>query len=113
MIRRMDIVAKHVQVEMHAHWRNDRVLKWCNQQGIHVSAYAPLSSPSTMANMEKDVPNLMQVFKPGLQQSGSAVAVLSSATVHSPCVPQSHTCVWVANAHYRENVLHRQRLCMC
>ena len=50
-----------VQVEMHAHWRNDRVLKWCDQQGIHVSAYAPLSSPVSMANMEKDVPNLMEV----------------------------------------------------
>ncbi|KAL3133790.1 hypothetical protein ABBQ32_008269 [Trebouxia sp. C0010 RCD-2024] len=48
------------QVEMHAHWRNDRLLKWCDQQGIHVSAYAPLSSPVTMASMEKDVPNLME-----------------------------------------------------
>jgi len=50
-----------VQVEMHAHWRNDRLLKWCNQQGIHVSAYAPLSSPQTMEGMGKDVPNLMEV----------------------------------------------------
>lgn len=48
------------QVEMHAHWRNDRLLKWCNQQGIHVSAYAPLSSPQTMEMMGKDVPNLME-----------------------------------------------------
>lgn len=46
---------------MHAHWRNDRVLKWCNQQGIHVSAYGPLSSPVTVASMEKDVPNEMEV----------------------------------------------------
>lgn len=50
-----------LQVEMHAHWRNDRLLKWCNQQGIHVSAYGPLSSPATVANMEKDVPNEMEV----------------------------------------------------
>ena len=50
-----------VQIEMHAHWKNARVLKWCNQQGIHVSAYGPLSSPATMASMEKDVPNLMEV----------------------------------------------------
>ncbi|DBA75126.1 TPA: hypothetical protein ACH3X1_010448 [Trebouxia sp. C0004] len=48
------------QVEMHAHWRNDRLLKWCNQQGIHVSAYGPLSSPQTMQAMGKDVPNLME-----------------------------------------------------
>lgn len=48
---------------MHAHWRNDRLLKWCDQQGIHVSAYAPLSSPVTMASMEKDVPNLMEVSR--------------------------------------------------
>lgn len=46
---------------MHAHWKNDRLLKWCNQQGIHVSAYGPLSSPATMASMEKDVPNEMEV----------------------------------------------------
>ncbi len=37
------------------------MLKWCNQQGIHVSAYAPLSSPQTMEGMGKDVPNLMEV----------------------------------------------------
>lgn len=50
-----------LQVEMHAHWRNDRLMKWCNQQGIHVSAYGPLSSPQTMQGMGKDVPNLMEV----------------------------------------------------
>ena len=47
---------------MHAHWKNDRLMKWCNQQGIHVSAYGPLSSPATMASMEKDVPNEMEVY---------------------------------------------------
>ena len=42
-----------VQVEMHARWRNDRVLKWCSQQGIHVTAYAPMSSPQMADSMDK------------------------------------------------------------
>ena len=50
-----------VQVEMHAFWRNDRVMKWCNQQGIHVTAYAPISSPHMAASMEKGHLNLLQV----------------------------------------------------
>ena len=58
---------------MHAHWRNDRLLKWCNQQGIHVSAYAPLSSPQTMEGMGKDVPNLMEVSHTVLPVTDSAV----------------------------------------
>ena len=54
------------QVEMHAHWNNDRLLKSCNQQALHVSAYAPLSSPQTMEGMgklDKEVPNEMQVAR--------------------------------------------------
>lgn len=58
---------------MHAHWRNDRLLKWCNQQGIHVSAYAPLSSPQTMEGMGKDVPNLMEVSHTVLPVTDCAV----------------------------------------
>lgn len=46
---------------MHAFWRNDRVFKWCNQQGIHVTAYGPLSSPHMAATMDKKHLNLLQV----------------------------------------------------
>lgn len=50
-----------VQVEVHCHFRNQRVIDWCKQEGIHVTAYAPLSSPSTVSKMGKDLPNLLKV----------------------------------------------------
>ncbi|DBA71946.1 hypothetical protein WJX79_005585 [Trebouxia sp. C0005] len=48
------------QVEVHCHFRNERVIAWCKKEGIHVTAYAPLSSPQTMSSMKKTVPNLLQ-----------------------------------------------------
>lgn len=48
------------QVEVHCHWRNDRTIEWCKNEGIHVTAYAPLSSPQTMSLEKKDVPNLLK-----------------------------------------------------
>lgn len=48
------------QVEVHPHFRNDRLLEWHQKQGIHVTAYAPLSSPGTMASAGKKVPNLLK-----------------------------------------------------
>lgn len=53
-----------LQVEVHCHWRNDRTIDWCKQEGIHVTAYAPLSSPQTMRKEGKDVPNLLKVLFP-------------------------------------------------
>ena len=46
---------------MHCHFRNDRVVQWCTQAGIHVTAYAPLSSPQTMQLEGMDNPNLLKV----------------------------------------------------
>ncbi|KAK9866614.1 hypothetical protein WJX84_005810 [Apatococcus fuscideae] len=37
------------QVEVHPHWRNDRLLNFCKDKGIHVTAYGPLTSPGNMA----------------------------------------------------------------
>ena len=37
------------------------MFKWCNQQGIHVTAYGPLSSPHMAATMDKKHLNLLQV----------------------------------------------------
>ena len=51
-----------LQVEVHCHWRNDRTIEWCKNEGIHVTAYAPLSSPQTMSLEKKDVPNLLKVL---------------------------------------------------
>lgn len=49
-------------MEVHCHWRNDRTIDWCKQEGVHVTAYAPLSSPQTMRKEGKDVPNLLKVL---------------------------------------------------
>lgn len=37
------------QVEVHPHWRNQRLLDFCKDKGIHVTAYGPLTSPGNMA----------------------------------------------------------------
>eukprot|EP00891_Asterochloris_glomerata_P001644 jgi/Astpho2/1644/e_gw1.00032.82.1_t len=49
------------QVEVHPHFRNERLRQWCTEQNIHVTAYGPLSSPGTMLSMGKSLPNLMRV----------------------------------------------------
>ena len=54
-------VAAMSQVEVHPNFRNERTIDWCNQEGIHVTAYAPLSSPQTMSSQKKSVPNLLKV----------------------------------------------------
>ena len=53
--------AAMLQVEVHPNFRNDRTIDWCKQEGIHVTAYAPLSSPQTMSSQKKSVPNLLEV----------------------------------------------------
>ena len=51
-----------MQVEVHCHFRNERVIDWCKKESIHVTAYAPLSSPQTMSSQNKTVPNLLKVW---------------------------------------------------
>ena len=53
--------AAMLQVEVHPNFRNERTIDWCKQEGIHVTAYAPLSSPQTMSSQKKSVPNLLEV----------------------------------------------------
>lgn len=50
------------QVESHPQFRNDHVVEACTAKGIHVTAYAPLSSPGQMESMgiADKVPNLLQ-----------------------------------------------------
>ncbi|EFJ47366.1 hypothetical protein VOLCADRAFT_92170, partial [Volvox carteri f. nagariensis] len=38
-----------VQVEAHPYWRNEALLSWCRQRGIHLTAYSPLGSPDSAA----------------------------------------------------------------
>lgn len=58
---RMTAAAAVVQVEVHINFRNERTIDWCTKEGIHVTAYAPLSSPQTMSSQKKSVPNLLEV----------------------------------------------------
>ena len=39
------------QVEAHPYFRNDALLAFCQQQGVHVTAYSPLGSPDSAAIM--------------------------------------------------------------
>ena len=37
------------QVEVHPLWRNGKLIDFCNEKGIHVSAYCPMGTPWTSA----------------------------------------------------------------
>lgn len=50
-----------MQVEVHAHYRNEHVRDWAKKTGVHVTAYSPLSSPALVKDMGMDFPELMQV----------------------------------------------------
>ncbi|KAK9866609.1 hypothetical protein WJX84_000733 [Apatococcus fuscideae] len=80
------------QVEIHPHWRNDRTIKFCKEKGIHVTAYAPLSSPANMDSFPNDLkdPAVLDVaastgktpaqvlLRWGLQHGGSIIPKSSS-----------------------------------
>lgn len=51
-----------MQVEVHAHYRNEHVRDWAKKNGVHVTAYSPLSSPALVKDMGMDFPELMQVY---------------------------------------------------
>eukprot|EP00210_Caulerpa_lentillifera_P001169 g1125.t1 len=50
-----------VQVEIHPYFRNDALIAWCKEQGIHVTAYSPLGgSPENETLVKKALPKLME-----------------------------------------------------
>lgn len=50
-----------MQIEVHPNWRNQRVVDFAKEHNILITAYAPLSSPGTMASRHLPVPNLAKV----------------------------------------------------
>ena len=52
------------QVEVHPYFRNDAHISWCQDNSIHVTAYAPLGSPDSASLLARTAPVLMQVGRP-------------------------------------------------
>lgn len=44
------------QFEMHPYWRNEELLRWCQDRSIHCTAYSPLGSPDSAALLQRDEP---------------------------------------------------------
>ncbi|XP_073112769.1 NADPH-dependent aldo-keto reductase, chloroplastic isoform X2 [Elaeis guineensis] len=75
------------QVELHPFWRQDEVVKFCQQKGIHVSAHTPLGVPTAPG---------MSTTSPGLSDSGSEdepgtprITFRRSRSVHGPMLKLS------------------------
>lgn len=66
-----------LQVEIHPYFRNDDLILWCREKGIHVTAYSSLGSPdsASMFANRKNVPKLMDhpVVKEVAESSGHNV----------------------------------------
>lgn len=75
------------QVELHPFWRQDEVVKFCREKGIHVSAHTPLGVPTAPG---------MSTTSPGLSDSGSedepgtpTMTFRRSRSVHGPMLKLS------------------------
>lgn len=75
------------QVELHPFWRQDELVKFCQQKRIHVSAHTPLGVPISRG---------MATASPGLSDSGSEdeagtprITFRRSRSVHGPMMKLS------------------------
>ena len=48
------------QVEAHPYHRNDALLAWCRERGVHLTAYSPLGSPDSASVFKRDAPVLLE-----------------------------------------------------
>ena len=47
-------------MEAHPYWRNEALLAWCGDHGIHVTAYSPLASPDSAALFRRRTQRLLE-----------------------------------------------------
>lgn len=50
-----------IQVECHPYFRNDALLAYCKENGIHMTAYSPLGgAPENESLVKRKLPRLLQ-----------------------------------------------------
>lgn len=69
-------------MEVHAHYRNEHVRDWAKQNGVHVTAYSPLSSPALVKDMGMDFPELLKVRHYPLMSNHAFLMRLALSSLH-------------------------------